>query len=251
VRIAVVSDVHGSIKALRAVVEDVDREKPDLVIHGGDLAVNGPRPAEVIDLIRELGWPGVVGNTDEMLWTPEGLVEQETRAPALRDLLRVLFLHTGPATAEALGDERIGWLKKLPSIWQEHGMILVHASPGDLWKAPMPDANDRTFADVYGNLHANLVVYGHIHRPFVRTLSAFTVANSGSVGLSYDGDRRASYLLIEDGRPRIVRVGYDVEGEVTDLLTSGYPFAVWLAEIRKTGRFLTAPGGDFQDGSSG
>jgi predicted phosphodiesterase len=241
VRIAIVADVHGSIKALEAVTKDVNRRKPDLVLHGGDLAVNGPRPGEVIDLIRDLGWPGVVGNTDEMLWRPEGLDEQAAIAPRLTNLLRVLFLHTAPATAEMLGDERIGWLKELPSIWRDSGQVLIHASPGDLWRAPMPSDDDENFVDAYGNLEADLVAYGHIHRPFVRKLSAFTVANCGSAGLSYDGDSRASYLLIDEGRPEVVRVEYDVEGEVKDLLASGYPFGSWLAEIRRTGRFSPPP----------
>lgn len=80
-QIGVVSDVHGSLHALEAVVADLKNQSPDLVVHGGDLAVNGSRPAEVIDLVADLGWPGVVGNTDEMLWAPERLTEQEARAP--------------------------------------------------------------------------------------------------------------------------------------------------------------------------
>ena len=57
-RIAVLSDVHGNLRALEAVTDDLRRQAPDLVVHGGDLALNGPRPAEVVDRIRELGWPG-------------------------------------------------------------------------------------------------------------------------------------------------------------------------------------------------
>jgi len=67
-RIAVVSDIHGSLAALDAVAEDIALQGPDLVVHGGDLVLNGPGPADVVDRIRELGWPGVMGNTDEMLW---------------------------------------------------------------------------------------------------------------------------------------------------------------------------------------
>jgi predicted phosphodiesterase len=70
VRVAIVSDVHGSLSALDAVVTDIERRAPDLVMHGGDLVLMGPQPAEVVDRIRELGWPGVVGNTDEVLWRP-------------------------------------------------------------------------------------------------------------------------------------------------------------------------------------
>jgi predicted phosphodiesterase len=68
-RIAIVSDIHGNLTALEAVVADINRAMPDFVLHGGDLVAGGSQPAEVIDLISQLGWSGVIGNTDEMLWT--------------------------------------------------------------------------------------------------------------------------------------------------------------------------------------
>ena len=61
----------------------------------------------------------------------------------------------------------------------------------------MPDASDEELTKVYGELNAAVVVYGHIHRPFVREMAAMTVANTGSVSLSYDGDARASYLIVD------------------------------------------------------
>jgi hypothetical protein len=67
-RVALVADVHGNLTALEAVAADLDRQNPDLVVHGGDLALMGARPAEVIDRTGELGWRGVVGNTYELLW---------------------------------------------------------------------------------------------------------------------------------------------------------------------------------------
>jgi hypothetical protein len=60
------------------------------------------------------------------------------------------------------------------------------------------------------------------------------VANSGSVSLSYDGDRRASYLLLDDGKPEIRRVEYDVEKEIQDLATCGMPHADWVSRILRT-----------------
>lgn len=67
-RIAVLSDIHGNLRALEAVLGDLRRQAPDLVVHAGDLALNGPRPAEVVDRVRELDWPGARGNADELLW---------------------------------------------------------------------------------------------------------------------------------------------------------------------------------------
>ena len=114
----------------------------------------------------------------------------------------------------------------------------MHAAPGDLWRAPMPDAQDDELSAIYGPLEAATAVYGHIHRPYTRTLNRLTVANSGSVGMPWDGDPRASYLLIDEGGPELVRVEYDIEREAAMLMRSGYPDASRLAEMRRRGAFL-------------
>ena len=85
------------------------------------------------------------------------------------------------------------------------------------------------------------------HRPYVRRLPGLTVCNSGSAGLPFDGDWRASYLLIDPpsrgagGAVEIRRVEYDLERELAELTASGYPDAERLAAIRRTGRFVAPP----------
>jgi len=74
-RIAIVSDIHGNRTALEAVLADLRQTSPDLILHGGDLADSGSSPVEIVDRVRDLGWQGVVGNTDEMLFRPESLEE--------------------------------------------------------------------------------------------------------------------------------------------------------------------------------
>jgi putative phosphoesterase len=238
VRIAIVSDVHGNLTALDAVVADIERRAPDLVVHGGDLALMGAQPAEVIDRVRELGWPGVVGNTDELLWRPQEQARQQELAPRLGALLRLIFEEYAPATFDRLGEDRVAWLRELPAEQRVENVVVVHAAPGDLWRAPMPDAADDELAAVYEPLRAATAVYGHIHRPYSRSLTALTVANSGSVGMPWDGDPRACYLLLEDGHPQLVRVEYDVAREAALLLESGYPDSGRLAEMRRRGAFI-------------
>ena len=237
-RVAIVSDVHGNLTAFEAVLADMQRRAPDLVLHGGDLALMGAEPAEVIDRVRELGWPGVVGNTDEVLWRPQEQLRQEELAPKLGGLLKLIFQEYAPATLELLGEERMTWLRELPAQQRLEDLVLVHSAPGDLWRAPMPDAEDDVLSAIYEPLDAATAVYGHIHRPYARTLTRLTVANSGSAGMPWDGDPRASYLLIEDGHPRLMRVEYDVEREAALLLDSGYPDAPRLVEMRRRGVFL-------------
>ena len=70
-RIAILSDIHGDRTAFEAVLADLQQTSPDLILRGGDLADAGASPVEIVDRIRDLGWQGVVGNTDEMLFRPE------------------------------------------------------------------------------------------------------------------------------------------------------------------------------------
>jgi putative phosphoesterase len=236
-RIAVLSDIHGNLTALEAVLTDLKALAVDMVIQGGDLVANGPRPAQVADIIREQGWPGVCGNTDEMLWRPELLNELELKAPSKHGLRRMLFHDIAPATRELLGNERIAWLHDLPMQWSGHNLVVLHASPGNLWRAPLADAPDSELLEVYGAFRSVTVVYGHIHRPFVRKLGRSTVANSGSVGLPYDGDQRASYVLVTKGEVSIRRVEYDVEREIRELRGRRYPHAEWLMSILRTAQY--------------
>lgn len=142
-----------------------------------------------------------------------------------------------PATRGLLGDDRVGWLRSFPLQWSGHGVTVIHASPGSLWRAPLANASDNDLRTAYGGLSATTVVYGHIHRPFARRLETLTVANSGSVGLPYDGDQRASYVVVEDGTVSIRRVEYDVEREVEELHASHYPHAEWLASILRRAQY--------------
>src|SRR5436190_19134746 len=157
-RLAEVSDVHGNLTALDAVIDDLARREVDSVVHGGDLALAGAQGAEVVDRIRELGWPGVVGNVDELLWRPEQHEAQLRSAPGLAELLELLFDSYAPATREALGDERLAWLRGLPAQHRDGELLVLHASPGDLWRAPMPDADDADLRCAYGSLGAPLIV---------------------------------------------------------------------------------------------
>jgi len=230
-RIAVVSDIHGNLAAFEAVLADLRDTAPDVIFHGGDLAHGGSSPREIIDRIRDLGWLGVLGNTDEMLFRPESLTEF-----GLPKALSDAIAEMGAWTRETIGEERREWLRGLP-LQQIHApLALVHASPSDTWRAPNLDANDEDLQKIYSPLGQPVAVYAHIHRSYVRAMPELTVVNTGSVNLSYDGDPRPAYLLVQDTLPTIRRVDYDVEEEVRALSTCGIPHAEWIIRMLRSAK---------------
>jgi predicted phosphodiesterase len=238
-RIAIVSDIHGNRTAFEAVLADLQQTAPDSILHGGDLADSGASPVEILDRIRDLGWQGVVGNTDEMLFRPESLEEFASQSSAPISLWTAIR-KMAAATRNLLGEERIAWLSGLERVQIQGAIALVHASPQNLWRAPTPEASDAELESVYGPLGQPIAVYAHIHRPYIRSVRCSQgrqrlVANTGSVSLSYDGDRRASYLLLDGPSPMIRRVEYDVEKELKALSACGLPHADWIAKSLHTG----------------
>jgi predicted phosphodiesterase len=235
-RIAIVSDIHGNLTAFDAVLADLRQTSPDLVFHGGDLADSGSSPADIVDRIRDLAWPGVVGNTDELLFNPASLHDFAKHQPPKLQTLFAAIEEMAAATREALGEDRLAWLRGLPRSQILAPIALVHARPESPWRAPTPEASDAELESVYAPLGQPLAVYAHIHRSFIRRLPELTVANTGSVSLSYDGDPRAAYLLLDDAKPQIRRVEYDLAKELKALSLSAFPHADWLAKTLATAR---------------
>jgi predicted phosphodiesterase len=234
-RIAVVSDIHGNLTAFNAVLADIRQASPDLVLHGGDLADSGSSPIEIIDLIRDLGWQGVMGNTDEMLVRPASLDDFASQSSAPVTLWSAIR-EIASTTRSILGDERLAWLRALPLMLTRPGLALVHAAPGDCWRTPAAEATDEELEALYGSLGEPVVAYGHTHRPAIRRIAGRPelLINTGSVGLSYDGDPRVSYLLLDDSTPTIRRVEYDIEKELEALSCCGLPGALWTAKMLRT-----------------
>ena len=214
---------------------DLRETSPDLILHGGDLTHGGAAAVDVLDRVRDLGWAGVVGNTDELLFRPESLTEFGSRLPQLNALWEVIE-EMAAVEREWLGEKRLARLRGLPFKQVQGPMALVHVKPDLCWKAPMPEAADDELSKVYSELGQPVAVYAHVHRSYVRDLPSMTVVNTGSVSMSHDGDRRASYLLLDDSAPTIRRVEYDVDREVKALASCGLPHADWIARILESAR---------------
>ncbi len=234
-RVAILSDIHGNLSAFEAVLEDIHQLAPDLVLHGGDLADGGSSPVEIVDRIRDLGWQGVMGNGDEMLCSPESLEDFATQS-SVPPAFWVSVREMAASTRAILGTERLSWLKQLPMAITQNGLAVVHATPQSCWRAPPRTASDEELDRIYSQFGVPVVVFGHTHIPVIREMSGNPrlLINSGSVGLPYDGDPRASYLLLDDSTPVIRRIEYNVEKELKALSSGALPHADWTATMLRS-----------------
>lgn len=190
-RIAVLSDIHGNLIALEAVLEDIEKQAPDQIWCGGDLGWLGPRASECIAVVREAGWPTVKGNTD--VWItgdPQTIEGEDRRLDAI-----------GIAGAHGVSEDDARWLISLPVGHAGPGsLLMVHGTPDSPFQAPLPSDPPAAFEPYAGK--AGLVVFGHVHVPFVRRLEDGTVVvNPGSVGLPLEGTL-ASYMVIDQHGPQ-------------------------------------------------
>ena len=244
-RIALFGDIHGNALALAAVRKAVRASKPDAVLIAGDLVLNGPEPAEAVDAVRELEADGALviqGNTDVAVadfdytaafpWLTEGVPES--------------FRSAAEWAHEALGPERLDWLRRLPSerrLRLEDVLVLVcHASPGSQTSGfdQMLDPNV-TLERVSGT-DARVIACGHTHVPEVRDLGWKIIVNSGSAGYVFDGDPTASWALIElsDGEveAEIRRAEFDTMAVSNAISARGLPGDVYRAATVRTGKLV-------------
>lgn len=222
-RIAIVSDIHGNLMGLEAVMADLAEQAPDEIWCAGDLAWSGPWPSECIQRVRAAGWPTIRGNTDVWVTGDPQAIEDETQRAEVAAF----------AEAHGLSETDRRWLIELPFAHKgPGGLLMVHGTPESAFEAPLPDSPAADFAPYEGK--ATLIVYGHVHRAFVRRLADGTlVANPGSVGWPMDG-RTASYLIVDrDGADLVLRhrrVAFDRRAVLAQARRIGGPIGRRLLE---------------------
>jgi len=227
VRIAVLSDIHGNLSALEAVLRDAADRGVDGFLHLGDLVGYGPRPLECVERVRAVGFAGVVGNYDLAVCHEDaeaGLTSY--LKPSISDVGRLTYLWT----REHVDAGSREFLSGLPAqIRVEEGervFLFTHGSPERPNEYLLPDTPEERLTRLFAGTGAHVLVVGHTHLPQVREVGGHLLLNPGSVGRPKDGDLRASYLVLdtESGlRVEHVRVEFDVESVATDSIRSGLP----------------------------
>jgi predicted phosphodiesterase len=228
VRIALLSDIHGNLPGLEAVLADLGRQEPvDQTIIAGDLAWAGPWPAEVVDRVRDLGVAVIQGNTDAFLaYTPQNPPDDKQEQ------------HFGPLlswTNGQLGPERVAYLLGLPfqhrvSTGKGDDLLVVHANPHDLDQAIAPGMPDAALDELLGPAGAcdwAALAFGHVHIPYTRRWRDRLLVDVASAGLPMDGDRRVAYAILtwngSAWQAEHHRVAYDAPAVAEAMKTHGMP----------------------------
>jgi putative phosphoesterase len=189
-RVATLYDVHGNLPALEAVLAEIPDDAT--IVVGGDVVLGGTHPSETLERLRGLGdrvvW--IRGNADRELKPGEPAL-----APAgLLDATRV-----------ALTGEQIDFLYAQPLTAQIDRVLFCHATPRndvDIFTERTPEER---LVEIFAGVDADVVVCGHTHMQFERTIAGKRVLNSGSVGMPYENEPGAYWMLDLEHR----RTGYD------------------------------------------
>jgi putative phosphoesterase len=210
-RIAIFSDIHGNLQALEAVLDDIEAQKPDAVYCLGDLVGYGANPNEVTERIRREGFPTIMGNYDDGV----GFDRDECGCAYREEAERERGQRSLEWTKARVIAENKAYLRMLkPEIrFEADGtrVLFVHGSPRKMNEYLFEDRPLSSFQRLAASSNADLIVFGHTHKPYVKDVDGVIFLNVGSVGKPKDGDWRACYAMLDRGAPTFHRVEYDVK----------------------------------------
>lgn len=221
-RLGVISDIHGNVPALEAVLADLKDQGLDEILVGGDLVGRGPQGSEVVRRIAKLGWPCVRGNHEDYV-----LGFRQGRVP--EDWLEADEWSASRWMASELGPAEVDYIDALPmEVFSRivPNLRLVHGTPRSNTEGIGPWTRDHAIEEHVAGIEERYLVCGHTHRPLLRQSPSGTVINAGSVGLPFNGDTRAQYAILEyDGEELSVEfrpVEYDLEAIFRIYESSGF-----------------------------
>jgi putative phosphoesterase len=226
-RVAVITDIHANLPALQAALARIDELEVDGVYCGGDLVGYGPHPDAVCALIAERAIPTIYGNYDHAIARDLedcgcAYVTPDDRELGQRSVDWTLA-HTGQASKD--------FMRSMPFDLRfavgESSVHLVHGSPRKVNEYLFEDKPARLYERLAAAEAADVLVFGHTHRPWIREFGGVLFVNCGSVGKPKDGDPRAAFAVLEahDDRvcARVERVEYDAASVAREVAAVGLP----------------------------
>lgn len=205
--IAIISDVHGNLPALRAVMDAALKLGCTRFLSLGDVVGYYAQPGECIDLLRTHGIPNIMGNHDYYLASGEGCPRSQ------------LVSRTIEYARKTISEDQIVWLRKSIPSHREADTLYLHGGPDDprdqylysVSKSNIPSDTKAMFC-------------GHTHVQKLARFSDGTIfCNPGSVGQPRDGDSRAAFAVVTDKDVILQRVSYDIDETISEMQRAGFP----------------------------
>ena len=224
-RFALLGDIHANLPALQTVVAHAQEQDVAGYWNIGDFVGYGPFPNEVIDLLRDIKAQSIIGNYDQKV------LKFPQKAKKWRKKKQPLKYLAFKWAYEALSKDNREYLASLPNDLEltaaRRSIFLTHASPQSNEEHLIPETPQERFQELAHGVSADLVVFGHSHRPFVRRVDGVWFINTGSVGRPDDGDPRSSYAILElsdrDIQVQHYRLTYDVDRTVNAIRAAQLP----------------------------
>ncbi len=212
VKVALISDVHGNVAALRAVTLHARSRGATAFLNAGD-AVGLPHPVDAVRLLLERDVLSVIGNIDRAVLRIASGKKVDDRQLEM--------------STEMLGKDELQWLASLPDELRldicGRTVLVTHASPGQEAEKLTLSTPENRMRHLAGSSRADVIVTGHSHVPMVRECAGTVFVNPGSVGRPRDGPE-ASYALLDfpSMSVELIRVPYDAKGAADELRAQGF-----------------------------
>ncbi|MBZ0155943.1 MAG: metallophosphatase family protein [Alphaproteobacteria bacterium] len=235
-KIAVFGDIHGNIEALKAAYDAAVAAEAERMFHLGDLGGYAPFVNEVVDFLIGRGIEGVQGNYDETVGNDREHCGCKYEDPLQAEMSARGFEWTKKHTSEQSKE----YMRRLPCLisFTVHGrkVAIFHATPLKNNLYWYEDRPEKFFHEMAEKIDADVMIYGHTHKPYRKDIGGKIFINAGSVGKPKDGDPRACLTLVTV-TPRMIltefrRIPYAVEKVASTIIASRLPpyFAERLRE---------------------
>ncbi|PKR83733.1 metallophosphoesterase family protein [Heyndrickxia camelliae] len=221
-KIAALYDIHGNLPALNAILKDLEKVKPDLIIFGGDI-VSGPMPRQTLERIFSL--------TDNIRFI---------RGNGDREVVTAFDNYPLPPTMSEKGRQKTQWvaeqltrphrdfLSELPETLtiEVDGLgdiLFCHATPRSDDEIFTPVTSEERLSKIFADVKQEVVICGHTHIQFERQLGNIRILNAGSVGMPFAEQPGAYWLLIYPKGYKFCRTTYDLKSAAKEIIKSGDP----------------------------
>ncbi|MBC2707848.1 MAG: YfcE family phosphodiesterase [ANME-2 cluster archaeon] len=219
--IAIISDVHANLHALNAVMEDAKSRGVECFLNAGDFLGYGAFPEEVVLKLSSENVLSIIGNYDLKVLKKR----KEKKRAHIKNEKQIAFDYAG----KNLSGSSVSYLRSLDREMRictgDKSILMVHGSPESIDEHITPDTTDERMSELALIADADVVIMGHSHLQFKRTINGVTFINPGSVGRPDDGDNRANYAIMDISSLSInlIKVDYDVESAADSIRDRGLP----------------------------